>query len=81
MASERIIVLPGDTIDPSLIPSHPTKALRLGPGLRHAPPDAIIPTVAGQLIAEHNKNAIRVEIASGRVSSPSLSLYTRYFTH
>lgn len=66
MPSEPIFVLPGDSIDPSLIPSHPKKALRLGPGIRHAPPDAVLPTVAGHLIAEHNKNAIRVETASGR---------------
>ncbi|CAH0039306.1 unnamed protein product [Clonostachys solani] len=61
-----IYVLPGDEIDASLIPSHPKKPLRLGPGLRHAPPNDIIPTVAGQFIVERQKNAIRVETTSGR---------------
>jgi hypothetical protein len=63
-----IYVLPGDEIDASLIPSHPKKPLRLGPGLRHAPPNDIIPTVAGQFVVERQKNAIRVETTSGRVS-------------
>jgi exosome complex component RRP40 len=65
-ASESIFVLPGDTIDPSLVPSHPKKALRLGPGLRHVPPSDILPTLAGQLISDRGKNAIRVETAGGR---------------
>lgn len=68
MSSEKIFVLPGDDIDPSSIPSHPKKPLRLGPGLRHTPPDAILPTIAGHLVTDHNKNAIRVETSSGRVS-------------
>ncbi|KAF7548139.1 hypothetical protein G7Z17_g7249 [Cylindrodendrum hubeiense] len=66
MASEAVFVLPGDQIDPSLIPSHPKKALRLGPGLRHVPPNDILPTLAGQLITDRQKNAIRVENAGGR---------------
>lgn len=68
MASEAVFVLPGDQIDPSLIPSHPKKALRLGPGLRHVPPNDILPTIAGQLITDRQKNLIRVENAGGRVS-------------
>lgn len=66
MASEAVFVLPGDQIDPSLIPSHPKKALRLGPGLRHVPPNDILPTIAGQLITDRQKNLIRVENAGGR---------------
>ncbi|KAI9163396.1 Exosome complex component RRP40 [Paramyrothecium foliicola] len=66
MASESIFVLPGDRIDPSLIPSHPKKPLRLGPGLRHVPPNDLFPTLAGQLVSEHQKNTIRVENAGGR---------------
>ncbi|KAF4124574.1 exosome complex component RRP40 [Geosmithia morbida] len=66
MSSEPIFVLPGDEIDPSLVPSHPKKALRLGPGLRHAPPNDVIPTLAGRLVTDHQKNAIRVETYSGR---------------
>lgn len=67
MASEPVFVLPGDRIDPSLIPSHPKKALRLGPGLRHVPPGDILPTLAGQLVADRQKNAIRVETSGGHV--------------
>ncbi|KAI9903554.1 hypothetical protein N3K66_000083 [Trichothecium roseum] len=66
MASDPIFVLPGDDIDASLIPSHPKKPLKLGPGLRHAPPNDILPTLAGQLVSDHQKNIIRVETASGR---------------
>lgn len=68
MASDAVFVLPGDSIDPSLVPSHPKKPLRLGPGLRHVPPNDIIPTLAGQLVIDRQKNAIRVENARGRVS-------------
>jgi hypothetical protein len=67
MSSETVFVLPGDSIDPSLVPSHPKKPLRLGPGLRHVPPNDIIPTLAGQLVTDRQKNAIRVENARGRV--------------
>lgn len=61
------VVLPGDGIDPSEIPSHPKKALRLGPGLRHILPGTISPTVAGQLVADKKKNTIWVEHNGGRV--------------
>ncbi|KAI0172447.1 hypothetical protein GGR52DRAFT_544638 [Hypoxylon sp. FL1284] len=64
--SQRIFVLPGDQIDPSLIPSHPKRALRLGPGLRHVPPNELVPTVAGQLVTDHKKNSIWVECSGGR---------------
>ncbi|KAJ3473934.1 hypothetical protein NLG97_g10063 [Lecanicillium saksenae] len=53
------IVLPGDAIDDSQIPTHPKKPLRLGPGLRLDPStNEILPTVAGQLVSDRNKNAI-----------------------
>jgi hypothetical protein len=68
MSSESVFVLPGDHIDPSLIPSHPKKPVRLGPGLRHVPPSDLLPTLAGQLVTDRLKNAIRVETANGRVS-------------
>ncbi|KAI1101514.1 hypothetical protein F4804DRAFT_315756, partial [Jackrogersella minutella] len=64
--SERIFVLPGDRVDPSLIPSHPKRPLRLGPGLRHIPPNELVPTVAGQLVADYRKNSIWVEYNGGR---------------
>ncbi|KAI0894083.1 hypothetical protein F4806DRAFT_473838 [Annulohypoxylon nitens] len=63
---ERIFVLPGDQIDSSLIPSHPKRPLRLGPGLRHIPPNELVPTVAGQLVTDYRKNSIWVEYNGGR---------------
>lgn len=80
MASERVFVLPGDPIDPDLIPSHPKKALRLGPGLRHVPPNDILPTLAGQLVSDSHKNTIRVETSTGRVSSPTYTLRLQELT-
>lgn len=81
MAANSVFVLPGDEIDASLIPTHPKKPLRLGPGLRHAPPNDIIPTLAGQLISDHQKNAIRVETSAGRVSTPAFHPKERPFFH
>ncbi|XDG07460.1 hypothetical protein ABKA04_007075 [Annulohypoxylon sp. FPYF3050] len=63
---ENIFVLPGDKIGPSLIPSHPKRPLRLGPGLRHIPPNELVPTVAGQLVTDYRKNSIWVEYNGGR---------------
>ncbi|KAH7037218.1 uncharacterized protein B0I36DRAFT_371849 [Microdochium trichocladiopsis] len=63
---QAIFVLPGDQINPDLIPSHPKKALKLGPGLRHVPPSDLIPTVAGQLVSDPRKNSIWVEYNGGR---------------
>ncbi|KAK4041755.1 hypothetical protein C8A01DRAFT_14554 [Parachaetomium inaequale] len=72
MATERPLVLPGETIDPSLIPSHPKNPLRLGPGLRHIPPTDIVPTVAGQLITNPAKNSMWIEYNSNRyIPSPN----------
>ncbi|RDW77541.1 putative exosome complex exonuclease RRP40 [Coleophoma cylindrospora] len=65
MATETF-VLPGDSLDPELLPSHPTLPLRLGPGLRHIPPSTITPTVAGQLCTDARKNAVWVEYNGGR---------------
>ena len=75
MASDAVFVLPGDQIDHSLIPSHPKKPLRLGPGLRHVPPNDIVPPLAGQLITDRQKNAIRVENSGGRVIPATLRLF------
>ncbi|KAL2132031.1 hypothetical protein VTI74DRAFT_4290 [Chaetomium olivicolor] len=66
MATDRPFVLPGETIDPSLIPTHKKHPLRLGPGLRHIPPSDIVPTVAGQLITNPVKNSMWVEYNSNR---------------
>lgn len=70
MASAHPVVLPGETIDPSLIPSNSKHPLRLGPGLRHIPPSDIVPTVAGALITNPNKNSMWIEYNSNRVSPP-----------
>jgi exosome complex component RRP40 len=60
-------VLPGDRIDPELLPSLPSQPLKIGPGLRHIPPNTIVPTVAGQLCVDKRKNAVWVEYNAGRV--------------
>ncbi|RFU33700.1 hypothetical protein B7463_g2635, partial [Scytalidium lignicola] len=64
--STGVLVLPGDDLDPQWLPSHPTLPLKLGPGLRHIPPNTIIPTVAGRLCTDARKNAIWVEFNGGR---------------
>ncbi|KAK7946600.1 exosome complex component RRP40 [Apiospora aurea] len=64
--TEKVYVLPGDEIDPALIPSHPKHPLRLGPGLRHVPPSDLFPTTAGQLVTDRRKNLIWVESNGGR---------------
>ncbi|KAI0019674.1 hypothetical protein F4780DRAFT_771090 [Xylariomycetidae sp. FL0641] len=64
--SDRVFVLPGEQIDSSLIPTHPKRPLKLGPGLRHIPPSELIPTVAGQLVTDHRKNSIWIEYNGGR---------------
>jgi hypothetical protein len=60
-------VLPGELLDSNILPSHPTNPLKLGPGLRHIPPNTITPTVAGQLYTDKRKNAVWVESNGGRV--------------
>ena len=68
-ATASPIVLPGDAIDPSLIPtSNKKRPLRLGPGLRHVPPDTLQSTVAGELITDPRKNTMYIEYNSRRVS-------------
>lgn len=62
------LVLPGDHLDPTTLPSHPKQPLKLGPGLRHIPPNTIVPTVAGQLCTDKRKNAVWIEYNAGRVS-------------
>ncbi|PMD30356.1 hypothetical protein L207DRAFT_641631 [Hyaloscypha variabilis F] len=65
MATETF-VLPGETLDPTALPSHPKLPLKLGPGLRHIPPNTITPTVAGQLCTDKRKNAVWVEFNGSR---------------
>ena len=68
----QTLVLPGEIISPDLlpIPSNPSHALKLGPGLRHSPPSTITSTLAGTLRIDRKKNAIWVENNSGRVLLP-----------
>ena len=64
-----MLVLPGDTIPPEVlpVPSNPSASLKLGPGLRHIPPSTISPVLAGPLKIDNKKNAIWVESNRGRV--------------
>ncbi len=71
MATETF-VLPGEILDPTVLPSHPKLPLKLGPGLRHTPPNTITPTVAGQLCTDKRKNAVWVEFNGSRVRPVSL---------
>ena len=66
-AMATIFVLPGEQIDPELLPSLPKQPLKLGPGLRHIPPNTVVPTVAGQLCTDKRKNAVWIEYNAGRV--------------
>jgi hypothetical protein len=66
MATETF-VLPGEILDPASLPSHPKLPLKLGPGLRHIPPNTITSTVAGQLCTDKRKNAVWVEFNGSRV--------------
>jgi len=65
--SEITYVVPGEAVDESLIPSNSSLPLKLGPGLRHLPPNTLLPTVAGQFFADEKKNAIWLEYDPGRV--------------
>ena len=77
LAMAAAIVLPGDEISPSALPTGTgkRKTLKLGPGLRHIPPSAVVTTVAGALVTDNKKNAASVEFNSGRVRALSHQLY------
>ncbi|EON66317.1 hypothetical protein W97_05710 [Coniosporium apollinis CBS 100218] len=65
--SEPTILLPGDTIPPTLLPSPAsTKPLTLGPGLRHIPPSTITAALSGPLHTDPRKNALWIENNGGR---------------
>ena len=69
MAASATVVLPGDDIAQSALPTGTgKKTLTLGPGLRHTPPDTVTATVAGALVTDNRKNAASVEYNTGRVS-------------
>lgn len=73
---EEVFVLPGDTLDAGILPSHPKLPLKIGPGLRLTPPDIIRSTVAGQLCLDKRKNAIWVEYKGSRVMFTLLTLFS-----
>jgi len=77
MATAQPIVLPGDKIPSSALPTsaNPNKPLTLGPGLRHIPPNTITTTIAGALATDTRKNATWVEYNSGRVCLPNISTW------
>ncbi|KAL8896320.1 MAG: hypothetical protein Q9207_007766 [Kuettlingeria erythrocarpa] len=64
----QTLVMPGEVLSEEVlpIPSNPSVALRLGPGLRHVPPSTVITTVAGSLCVDRKKNVVWVENNSGR---------------
>jgi exosome complex component RRP40 len=71
-ATLTTIVLPGDEIPASALPkgTGKRKTLKLGPGLRHIPPNTVVTTVAGALVTDSKKNVASVEYNSGRVFAP-----------
>jgi exosome complex component RRP40 len=77
----KAFVLPGDHLNPDLLPNRPDVPLKLGPGLRHIPPNTISPTVSGQLCTDARKNAIWIEHNSGRVGPPSPFLLRSQLTN
>ena len=76
MAASATIVLPGDDIAKSALPTGTgkKKTLTLGPGLRHTPPDTVTATIAGALVTDNKKNAASVEYNTGRVRKLLLRL-------
>jgi exosome complex component RRP40 len=65
-AMATTILLPGDTVPAGALPTGKRKTLKLGPGLRHIPPDAVVATVGGALATDSKKNAASVEYNSGK---------------
>ena len=76
MAVSTTLVLPGDEISRSALPTGTgkKKTLTLGPGLRHVPPNTVVTSIAGTLVTDNKKNAALVEYNSGRVSSDMILL-------
>ena len=76
MATTTTTALPGDCIPNDELPKpvNQKKALTLGPGLRHIPPNTITSTMAGALVTDNKKNAAWIEANSGRVRVSILDL-------
>ncbi|KAI9750483.1 MAG: exosome non-catalytic core subunit rrp40 [Lichina confinis] len=66
--ADHTLVLPGDALALGRLSASMNRSapLKVGPGLRHIPPDVITPTVAGELCVDGKKNAIWVEGNNGR---------------
>ncbi|KAI4132549.1 MAG: hypothetical protein LQ338_000648 [Usnochroma carphineum] len=64
----QTLVMPGEVLpEENLpVPSNPSIALKLGPGLRHIHPSTVITTIAGPLCVDRTKNAVWVENNGGR---------------
>lgn len=63
-------VLPGDELPlplPLPAPGSKNTAIKIGPGLAHIPPDAIVPVTAGELNVDEKKRMIWVEGDGKRV--------------
>jgi exosome complex component RRP40 len=76
MMASLLFVFPGDSIPAEILPtsSNPSVALKLGPGLRHIPPETITAQVAGEVYIDTKKNAVWIEGSNGRVSRHSLTI-------
>lgn len=76
------ILLPGDAVPADALPTGTgkRKTLKLGPGLRHIPPDVVVATVGGALATDSKKNAASVEYNSGRVR-PTPCCALQHSTH
>ncbi|KAL8739913.1 MAG: hypothetical protein Q9184_008552, partial [Pyrenodesmia sp. 2 TL-2023] len=64
----QTLVMPGEVLSEDVlpIPSNPSVALKLGPGLRQVPPTTVTTIIAGSLCVDRKKNAVWVENNSGR---------------
>ena len=63
-------VLPGDELPlplPLPVPGSKNTAIKIGPGLAHIPPDAVVPVTAGELNVDKKKQMIWVEADGKRV--------------
>ena len=67
-------VLPGDELPlplPLPVPGSKNTAIKIGPGLAHIPPDAVVPVTAGELNVDKKKQMIWVEGDGKRVKKNS----------
>jgi exosome complex component RRP40 len=65
MATDVSILLPGDPIPPSALPTS-KKALKIGPGLHHIHPSTLRASIPGTIATDNKKNAIWLEYEGGR---------------